>query len=275
MVTYEVAAALGPFFDWIGPSHAELMLMFRRAGLAPADPMGGATEDVGKMKRVRTVVADAATFHPEEGTQLVKELLAALRACGAFLPGSKNYPSEEAVQALRAAFDREGYELDDDGSLRRKSLENLQGIELTEALAAYVRRALQGSSDAALLVGNAKDLTEATARHVLAETSGSYDRRDNFGTTLTMTFERLGLAVPPVSALTSLDSDPVRALEQSLYLAALAGNRYRNEEGTGHGRPSRSQADSRSARLATEVAGVVSGLLLDTLASGRRISRVS
>jgi hypothetical protein len=169
--------------------------------------MVDATEDIGKMKRVRTVVADAATSHPEEGIRLVKELLGALRACGAFVPGSKNHPGGEAIQALRAAFDREGYVLDDDGGLRPKSLENLQGVELTEALAAYVRRALQDSSDSALLIGTAKDLTEATARHVLVETNDSYDRRDNFGTTITLAFEQLGLAIPPVSVLTSLDTD--------------------------------------------------------------------
>ncbi|MGH2554515.1 MAG: abortive infection family protein [Actinomycetota bacterium] len=275
MVTYEIATALGPFFDWIGPSHEELTLMFRRAGLTSSDPLVRATESVGKKVRVRTVVADAASFHPEEGDRLVADLLGALRACGSFLPGAKNYPGNEAVHALQAAFDREGYILDDDGNLRPKALENLQGAALTEALTAYVRRALQGDSDAALLVGTAKDLAEATARHVLVETRGAYEHQASFGTTLTIAFEQLGLATPPVSVLSSLDSDPVKAMQQALFLATLAGNQYRNREGTGHGRPLPSQAQPRDARLATEIAGVVSGLLLESMTPSKPASRAS
>jgi hypothetical protein len=221
------------------------------------------------------VLADAASFHQEQGDGLVADLLGALRACGSFLADSKNYPGEEAIRALRAAFDREGFLLDADGNLRPKSLENLQGAALTEALNAYVHRALQGDSDAALLVGTAKDLTEATARHVLVEARGTYERHDNFGTTLTLANELLDLTTPPASLLSSLDLDPVKAMQQALFLAALAGNQYRNREGTGHGRPAPSQAHPRDGRVAAEVAGVVSALLLESMAPTKPARRAS
>ena len=44
-----------------------------------------------------------------------------------------------------------------------------------------------------------------------------------------------------------------------------AVNRYRNSEGTGHGRPQPSNATSRDARVASRIAGAVSELLLDAL----------
>ncbi len=62
-----------------------------------------------------------------------------------------------------------------------------------------------------------------------------------------------------------LDRDPVRALEQALFLAVCAVNRYRNQEGTGHGRPHLSRASEDQARPAGNVAGVVTTMLLASL----------
>lgn len=265
MVSAEIAEAVAPFFDRVGPSHDQLTMLFRRAKLTSADPASNSVEIIGKMKRVREVLSYAAECEPTAGDELVKSLLAAMRACGSFRPASDNYPGEWRVRALGEAFAREGWILTSDGTLLRQSLENLEGIELTEALMAYARRALRGDSDAALLVGTVKDLIEAAARHVLVQASGTYPQQGTFPSTLYLAFERVGLTPPPVNVIQSLDGDPVKALEQALFLAACALNRYRNQEGTGHGRPHPSRATVDEARPAANVAGVVAVMLLASL----------
>jgi hypothetical protein len=275
MISHEIAEAIAPFFDKIGPSHDQLNALFRAAGLDQADPARDTSELIGKMRRVRGVLTHAAAVEERAGARLVRDLLAALRAGGSFHPDSVNYPGEYQIRALREAFDRQGYVLDSAGGLRPKNLENLEGVELTEALEAYVHRALQGDPDAALLVGTVKDLIEATARHALVETSGSYDERQGFLGTVFLAFDRLGLATPDTKLLDHLDRDPVKAMQQALCLAALTVNRYRNQEGTGHGRPAPSRASTRDARTASQVAGTVSELLLATLRLHRALSQAS
>lgn len=265
MVSAEIAEALAPFFDRIGPSHDQLTMLFRRSNLAAADPVRDPSDVIGKMKRVREVLSYAVAFDPQAGAKLVATLLAAMRACGSFRPGSENNPGEWRIRALKDAFDREGWILTSEGTLLRKNLENLDGTQLTDALEAYARRAVGGDSDAALLVGTVKDLVEATARHVLVEASGAYPQHGTFPSTLFLAFERVGLATPSLDVMKELERDPVRALQQALFLAACAVNRYRNEEGSGHGRPHPSKATLDQARLASNVAGVVTQMLLAAL----------
>jgi hypothetical protein len=62
-----------------------------------------------------------------------------------------------------------------------------------------------------------------------------------------------------------LKGDAWSNIEQAAFLLACAVNRYRNEEGTGHGRPHASLATAEQARLAAEASALVSELLLDAL----------
>jgi len=82
------------------------------------------------------------------------------------------------------AFEAEGYELASDGELRSRLLDNLMGLQLTEALKAYIRRAKRGADDAALVTGTGKDLLEAVAAHVLQQRTGAYPTISNFPTFL-------------------------------------------------------------------------------------------
>lgn len=270
MISIDVAHAIAPFFDQFGPSHDQLTTLFGRHGLLVADPRSADAENVGKMRRVRAVLSYAVTQAPTQGAALARDLLAALRASGSFRVDSPNYPGGEAVENLRKAFDREGYLLDDDGGVRRKQLETMEGTELTEALEQHVTRALLGDRDAALLVGNSKDLIEATARHVLVQVSGAYQENLYFPGTLYNAFDRLGLPLPPLDQLKEFDDDAVRALNQGLFLVACAVNRLRNQKGTGHGRPQATALSPAVARTASRGAGIVSALLLDTLAARTR-----
>jgi hypothetical protein len=268
VISEEIASTLARFFDYQrGPSHDDLSRLFRRCGLEDADPRVGSRDPVGKKKRVRDVLAYAAANNRSAGSELVKSLLARMRACGCFRPGSENYPGDDAVQAAQEAFAREGYSLGTDGAPTPRLLDNLEGAELTEALWVYVRRVRDGAADPALVVGTNKDLVEATARHVLVETLGFYQPAMNFPGTLYQAFEQLRLAMPPspdvdlVSRL-GLESDPRRQVEQLLYLLACAANRLRNKEGVGHGRPSPSSASPEDAAITSQISGLVSELLL-------------
>jgi hypothetical protein len=268
MISDEIAAALARFFEGgKGPSHDELKRAIHREGLAKFDP--GAT--TGKMKRIRDVFSAGLNNELDESARLALSILALCRAAGTFRPTSENYAGSDIIAAASEAFSREGYELDPEGNGRSKLLEQMEGHELTEALRVYVRRARSGANDAALVSGTVKDLIEATARHALVETTGSYQKGDHFQATLYNAFDRLGLAAPSPALMKELDPDPRRAFEEVVYLLGCAVNRLRNSEGAGHGRPATSKLTEAEASLLSVAAGLCSQLLLDSL-DGRMTS---
>jgi hypothetical protein len=267
VLTDEIALALAPFFDRIGPSHDEISMLVRRAGFVQADPMR-AGEQIGKMKRVRTILThpDVAA-NPMQADSLVRAFVDALRSNGSFVRGgTPEFPGEPQFQALRRAFVSQGYELTQDGHLLPRSLDALQGVELSKALEAYVVRSLQGAEDGALLIGNGKDLVEATARHALEQCTGSYPVGSNFDATLWQTFDRLDLMPLDPAIVRHLDPNPDKAIQQLIYALALVANKKRNHAGTGHGRPHVANIGAAHAsRFYAQVAGLVSRLILDQL----------
>lgn len=267
MLSDELTILLPRFVDQRGPSHDELSRLIERAGLSAADPRGHDT-NVGKVKRVRAVLSHAIDREPAKGERFVKLYLEQIRAGGGFRLGSTECPGEETLAALRAAFRHRGFDLDPDGHLRPCLLENLDGTELTEALSAYVRRAQTGAGDAELVIGTAKNLEEATVRHVLKELTGEYPtagRAASFPMVLYDAFAALDFAV----STHQLDKDPYKALQQALFLLACAVNRLRNDRGDGHGRPEPSVATLLESRLSSQSAGLVCELLLATLRARR------
>jgi hypothetical protein len=264
MLSDEVASSLAPFFDRIGPSHDEIRALINRAGLQSLDPERSANgQPIGKMKRVKGVLFAAVEDHPREGERLVRSLIDCVRASGGFRPGNENYPGRETVEALKAAVRNEGADLDDAGNVRPLHLEALEGRELTDALRSYVRRARRGGWDAAQVLGSAKSLEEAAARHVLKERTGAYPAHANMPTTLYQAFSILNLAVPDQTAIDTFASNPREALQQSTWLLALAVNRFRNAEGEGHGRPETAPTTDAEANIVGLAAAIVTQLLLD------------
>jgi hypothetical protein len=267
MISDEILSPLSSFFEGgKGPEHDELTRLFERAGLGGADP----GQTTNKKKRVRAVLGHAIDNDRAAGERLVKALVAQIKANGGFRPSSDSYAGAETIQAAQDAFRAEGCELDPEGNLRPATLENLQGAELTQALDAYVRRARVGITDGALLIGTGKDLLEATARHVLVQVTGSYPETQNFPTTLYHSFDRLGLATPPPDIAKQLDQDPVRAMQQCLWLLGCAVNRLRHAEGTGHGRPFPPNVSDGDARLSVQAMGIVSQMLMDRMKAPAR-----
>jgi hypothetical protein len=154
-----------------------------------------------------------------------------------FEPTLGNHAGRDKCARLRDSFGRLGYDLDPNGCLRARVVDNLEGTALTDALRAYVDRINLNPDDAPFQVGTGKELDEAVARHVLLERVGQYTTAGpagRFPVTLAQAFTVLGLEVPP-DLHGALHSDPGRQVQQCLFLVGVAVNRLRNDAGSGHG----------------------------------------
>ena len=241
------------------PSHSDLEFLIRRHGLTAGDP-NSQGQTVGKAKRVRATLSWALESEPSSGGAFVLSLLSLIRGHGGFRDASPNYVGKHAVENCIAAFSSEGYEFNTDGELRLKVLDSLSGIDLTEALQAYVRRAKRGAEDAALVTGTSKDLLEAVAAHILQQRYGGYSATSNFPTLLGQVFVALGLATPhnPVQP----DEGPNCRIERAMYELACGINQLRNKQGSGHGRPWLPTVTDAQARMSIETMGIIAERLL-------------
>ena len=249
------------------PSHADIEFHVNQAGLSGQDPKQQG-QQIGKAKRVRSVLYAAMDSNPAAASQFASGLLAKVRACGGFREASNNFVGREAIDNAKAAFDAEGFVLTNDGTLSPKVLSSLRGVALTDALATYARRAQKGAEDAALITGTGKDLMEATAAHVLETLQGSYPSGANFQALLGMAFVALDLAVPEMPE--QAGEQAVKSMERGLFLSALGVNRVRNKQGSGHGRPWLPTLADEEAKVAIEVVGTVSFYLLSKLCKRER-----
>jgi hypothetical protein len=250
------------------PSHSDIEFCITKWNLTPGDP-NAQGQTVGKLKRVRAVLGWAIEHATDNGRGFVGQLVAMVRTHGGFRAESPNYVGEEAITSLRDAMASEGFVLTSDGELRPTALDTLSGTELTDALAAYVRRAQKGADDAALVVGTGKDLLEAVAAHVLRECWNNSNPPHNFPALLGQAFVALGLKTPADNPVNG--EPPQHRLQRALYDAACAVNTLRNKQGTGHGRPWLPSVTSDEARHATQVMGVVGDMLLRTLREKKTI----
>jgi hypothetical protein len=126
-----------------------------------------------------------------------------------------------------------------------------------------VRRARRGGWDAALVLGVAKSLEEATARHVVMEHTGSYPSHSKMPTTLYAAYSTLGLSAPSSAAIDEMPSDPRQVIQHAVWLLAFAVNRFRNAEGEGHGHLAPTTATDAEASIVGLAAAIVAQLLLD------------
>jgi len=244
------------------PSHHVLNECFQRFDMVQADVKAG------KEKRVRAVLSWTLDNDLDKGRRLVATLVSTVKGCGGFRSESPNYVGAEVEKNARSVFMSEGWMLTSDGDLAPAVVsDDLAGADVTEALAAYVRRAAKGTEDDALVIGTSKDLVEATAAHVLVEQWGSYDPKNSFETLLGQAFVAVGLAVP--GDLEQANEPARKKLERGLFSAAIGVNRLRNKAGTGHGRPFVPEVGLLEARLAVKTMGCVAELLLDALRSPR------
>ena len=264
-ITVPMAGALAELFPPESRiSHYVLDRCFERFQLREFDPRR-LDPNAGKIKRVREVLTEAAHEDPVKGGQLLLHLVEQLKGAGEF-PG---LAQSGALTSFRGALRSAGFSIADDGTVAPLSLDGLSGRELTTALRVYVERARRGDADAPLVAGTAKDLVEATARHVLVERGGSYSESMGFQGTLHNAFAVVGMTPVGPSQwqeiLKQLDNDPAGRLQQCIYLTALAANKLRQAEGTGHGRPQDAKISSHDAQIAAEAAALTSGAMLNRL----------
>lgn len=241
------------------PSHSDLEFHIIHTRLERGDPRAQG-QTVGKAKRIRSTLYWAIDNALEDGELFVARLVSLVRVSGGFRPDSPNYAGADCIRSAMDAFRAEGYELALDGELRPMLLDNLSGVELTEALESYIRRARRGITDAALITGTGKDLLEAASAHVLQEIWGYYPEKDDFPTLLGKAFVAVGLATTPDKRQPG--EAPQKQMERILYELGLAINHLRNKEGTGHGRPWLPSVSNAEARIATELMGSIAERLL-------------
>lgn len=241
------------------PTHSALTFHITQSKLLAGDP-AQAGQIVGKAKRVRAVLSWSMENSRIAGAQFAAKLIGVIRGSGGFRPSSPNYVGDEALADAIDALATEGYALERDGSLSPLLLDSLSGMDLSKALAAYVRRAKRGALDAALVTGTGKDLLEATAKHVMVVRFSCEPAITNFPTLLAQAFLALGFSISKDAS-----STPQQRLEAALYELGCAANALRNAEGTGHGRPFPATVTDREARSAIEGMGVVAERMLAAL----------
>lgn len=245
------------------PSHSDLEYQIKQAGLTKADPKTHG-QIVGKAKRVRATLNWALENDIKSGSQLVHLILSQIRALGGFRDTSPNYVGHESIRNLIDVFDSENFSLSENGDIHPKVLETLKGKHLTKALEKYAQRAKRGSEDAALLSGTGKDLLEATAKHIIQTKFGTPPAKNaNFPTVLGQAYAALQMATPQTPK--NAAEPAIKDYERALFDVAVAVNRIRNKEGTGHGRPNVTALSIDESSSLIETVGIAAGFLLDRL----------
>lgn len=248
------------------PTHYDLEVQIGKAGLTSADPkQQGHT--VGKAKRLRATLNWAIENNPQAGGRLLALILSQIQAVGGFREASPNYVGNEPILNAISAFDAEGFSLSETGDIRPKVLDSLRGKELSKALNSYAQRAKRGSEDAALLSGTGKDLLEATAKHIIKTKFGSEPINANFPTLMGQAYAALQMATPQTPK--EPHEAAIKDYERAVFEIAIAVNRVRNKEGTGHGRLCISALTEAESRNVIESVGVVTEFLLSRLDSSR------
>ncbi|AIR67705.1 abortive infection family protein [Dickeya fangzhongdai] len=245
------------------PTHNDLEVQFKRAGLISADPKTqGLT--VGKAKRVTAVLNWAIENDQGAGSRLISLLLSQIKAVGGFRESSANFVGNEKIQNAIDAFKSEHYILSENGDVSAIILDTLSGKNLTEALLSYANRAKRGVEDAALLSGTGKDLLEATAKHVIHSKFGNQvPVNTNFPTLLGQAYAALQMATPQNSK--TANESAIKDYERALFELALSINKVRNREGTGHGRLCITSLSQNESHSIIQAVGLVSEYMLNKL----------
>lgn len=245
------------------PTHNDLEVQFKRAGLISADPKTQGLA-VGKAKRVTAVLNWAIENDPKSGTRLISLLLSQIKAVGGFRESSPNFVGNEQIKNAMAAFKSEYYILSANGDVSAMILDTLSGKNLTEALFSYANRAKRGVEDAALLSGTGKDLLEATAKHVIHSKFGNQvSVNTNFPTLLGQAYTALQMATP--QDFKKPNEPAIKDYERALFELALSINKVRNKEGTGHGRLCITSLSQNESHSIIQSVGLISEYMLNRL----------
>jgi hypothetical protein len=243
------------------PSHDQLSRLFTQTKVSSADP----GSELGKVKRMRTVMSHALERDRAGSARLVFGLINLIRGEGGFRHDSVNFIGTETLRNLQDAYRASSFELASNGELRPLLLDNVPRSESHDVLKTYVRRIRQGSKDAPLVTGSGKDLLEASAQTVINDKGASYSGHD-FPGILFHAFEAVDLPTPDIAATEAfrraLSKDPGERVQQVLYLLGCEVNKLRNAQGTGHGRAFVVTVSDQEAATAAQAMALISELLL-------------
>lgn len=268
-VTDELAGALAAYFHGgLGPSHSKLSTAFAAGGYGSDDPYNPTDGTPNKEVRVHTVVS-AAVRRPQTARKLVDALLTALRLAGAFDSERPEYDKYQ-FKTLRVAFNRQGWELTDDGILSPGGTIDLS-TGGRDALDEHLGRLRRSTEDPGALLGSAKDLLESTAKFVLEEVGMPASRNATFDAIWHLARERLGVLPQQIDAGLP-GATEIRTVLQSSWRIAEQVNSLRNLQGAGHGRTLPTGVSPQMALLVVREACSVAEFMLTTLDSqmGRR-----
>jgi hypothetical protein len=264
-ISEEIADALSRFFvNGAGPSHYQITEVFTRAELIAFDPAGEVEGPIGKEKRVRAVLLEAAQHPSDRGSTCVRALIARLRSRGSFDAKSDAYAGDEIIAGAQRAFAIEGWTLAGDGQLSPTVLSLVQSAHIRPAIEAVIKRVGRGAEDPALLIGTAKELLETVSRYVVEELDEDVRAKADFEELVFSALRHLGLVPEHVTAT----DDATRALQEiygGLWKAARAVNFLRNIEGTGHGRTKLPRTSVIAARAVVQSSGILAQMMITTL----------
>ena len=182
-------------------------------------------------------------------------------------------PREKALAKLRRLLDHDGYALDDDGRIRRRSHRRLAELpleHLRDAASIEEHLGRLDPSDPPLAISSAKSIIEATCKHVLRDLGTPYDERSDIPT-LVKSAQKALKTHPDTVAPTAKGRETIVRVLSNLSQVAVGIAELRNEYGTDHGRTRPTGGlGTRHAHLAAGVAHTYCYFLLETLADRRR-----
>ena len=154
---------------------------------------------------------------------------------------------------------RDGIIRDGTGRLKPRwstqTLEALHQLPAESSIPVLMKR-MWGNldDDPEATIGAAKDVIEATAKHVILSAGESISASEKFPALLNRAMEHLGVDVKTVDS-SRPGADSIRRILGSLSAIATGVNELRNHYGAGHGRPTmQSGLRSRHATLAAQAA---------------------
>ena len=258
-LTSDISAALAMFFHkGLGPSHTVVSRVLTRTGYGDGYTYDPDVQGPNKEQRVLQALTRAQR-EPVRSRDLVAELLSALRVDG---PIGADVSSEN-VDRLKRALASAGWYLTEDGHLQPFGNVDLD-TGGRPALEEQVDRLRRSTTDAALLIGTAKDLLESVSKFVLEELGMPVGNKMSYDQLWHLARERLGVLPQQVDPNVP-GGDAIRAIHQSTWNIADQVNKLRNLQGTGHGRTLPSGVSEDLAMLVVREAATVADYMLARL----------
>lgn len=226
-----VGLAMRRLMDVSGiPTHDGLDDAFASVGMTiPRETPSG--ESITKPRRMRTAFETADSNGLKATRRLISALVDELRHRDVF-----QHPAPEivgAVQAVRQLITEGGATLTTDGFITTAVAFPTVDAGQRETVDRLIARLRRNDQDPASILGTAKDLLEATSKHVLHERAPQQRQKD-MPNIVYEAMEALDLSTKP-SSINGPSAGAIAQLHQLVARTAQAVTASRNDGGDGHG----------------------------------------